>query len=165
MKTRILFSIIFVFISFCFISCSDLSRGKAKDILLGDNRFNKPNSLPLEQKFGGYGFGLYSDRNMEQKLMSNDFIRLKLEYFGLAYYDLTPKCRPYIYNENGIEYLKLADVDDIDITGISGNDSYKTVEFTIIYKPNEVGKIALRPDQLNVHRSASFTKYDDGWRM
>jgi hypothetical protein len=107
------------------------------------------------------------DKKYEQKLLANGYIKYEMNYFGLDYYSLTDKILQYKntgQSQNEI-WFKLADLKNINITGITGSDTYKHVEFTITYTPTQIGKSVLEPSELTKEESLSFEKYDDGWRL
>ncbi len=174
MKTNIVFLFILSIMSLSYIGCSDLSRGKAKDLIL-DKKDAKWNSLTLTASLnnglGGYDIRcseMSSKDNFQQQLIEAGFIKFKTNYFGINYYDLTTNILPFKISEQfdgGFFTFKLADIDDVNITGITGNDVYKNVEFTISYKPNEIGKLVLDPSSLTKQLTLAFKKYDDGWRI
>ncbi|MGB4577445.1 MAG: hypothetical protein WBI06_11160 [Paludibacter sp.] len=163
------FLIILVSISLCFISCSDdLSRRKAKDIILNQKNagWYTINLSPIYNA-GLNSYTFWFNKNYEQKLLENGFIKFEMNYFGLDYYSLTDKILQYKItgqSENKI-WFKLADLYDINITGITGNDTYKHVEFNISYTPTDLGKYVLYTSELTKTGSLTFEKYDDGWRL
>jgi hypothetical protein len=176
MKTKIAIPIILLSFSLCAIGCSDLSRGKAKDIILDKkdaNWYLITMSASLNSGLGGYDIScneISSENNnsFKQKLVDAGYLDYKLSYFGLKYFDLTNKILPFKISEQfqgGLYYFKLAEIEDVNITGISGSDNYKEVEFTISYKPNDMGKLVLESSSLNKNKALTFKKFDDGWRI
>ena len=73
--------------------------------------------------------------------------------------------QPFIYYDNYLVqkvYIILAHVGDINITGISGSDTYKKVEFRITYSLTEVGKDIAYSGSLIRDYQKNFKKYEIG---
>jgi hypothetical protein len=78
--------------------------------------------------------------------------------------NLNKKIQPFTKLGSDIE-IEVATFNDVKITGISGNDNYKHVEFQIFYTLNELGKDISYPSNYLIETSRmDFQKYDDGWR-
>lgn len=157
---------IFLCSAFLFSSCNNLSRGKAKKIVLSKikkediqitfyvSTFN--GRIQKEQKFTRKG-NLNELIDMGYVTLDNDNLHITL----------TEKVKPYtqIINRMGQEvHISVANFKDIKITGIQGNDNHKRVEYEEIYELNALGKEINYNDKIVFNSSINLQKYDDGWR-
>lgn len=175
MKTRILFPIILLLISLCFIGCSDLSRGKAKDLILErmnnaapENYKKDERNLTITLKVDPSCGLLRKDEDEPHYLEAVDMLA-KRGYItnnnnNITLHDII---RPYIKTRKSLlQYIdiKIGELDEINITGISGSDTYKTVNYIKIYSLNNLGKEISYSGTLSITGRTIFEKYDDGWR-
>lgn len=164
-------------------SCGDLSRSKAKELLLKDKNFkskiyigdlSKPACVEEFAFKWNSGRPTYNDdwNNVIKLLIQKDYFKLtKLsrsmcgDWGEVECIIPANKTLPYLYEDSGNEgFLCLAEKSDIIVTGITGTNDRKTVKFDIIYSLNAIGREVNYPKELIVHDSEVFIKYDDGWR-
>lgn len=76
----------------------------------------------------------------------------------ISYYD------SFIYND---AYLYYAVLDSVKITGIKNiDDNTKEACYTIIYKPNSIGKLVSVGKNIKImDETKTLRRYDDGWRV
>ena len=170
MKTKNHFSVIilFVFVSSLFCSCGNLSRSKAKNLIL--KQLNSDQSKPIWNRdseivldfptyFGRIetSFPFKQETNM---LVKKGYITL----YGSNNFSLNPKIRPYVTINRGC-YISIGTAKDINITGISGEDNYREVVYDIIFTLNPLGEDISYSRGLTRQKSIRFRKFDDGWRI
>lgn len=182
MKLKIALPILFL--SFIFLEgCSGLSRGKAKDDILSNIKERNISILiPYTNDYcrelacgvyvpGSFGFTPEGQQYLN-KLISLGYLekesRNGIVNFAYGKYDIvvpTQKITPFssykIYR--GL-YVNVAELGDIDITGITGSDNSKNVEYNEIFNLTTLGKEIGYTGNLVYKNHSYFTKYDDGWR-
>lgn len=174
MKSFDNFFIILLF-SVSSLSCSgDLSRSKASNIILKDIKASEKTIEIILQRQHDLGYHLgsrfsWNQKSVEQQLMNHEFIRFRQWYAGLRYFDYTDKIIRHVINERSdppnFYWIKIAELKDVEITGILGEKNHRRVECVLIYEPNEIGKIILDDSSLREKKTLKFSKYDDGWRL
>lgn len=159
------------------LSCSnDLSRNDARKIILK----NIPNEwqtfkLTFERNYSNgkirKAYRAPVDNNLPDSFSGvlNKTIDLFLSKNPIVEEEWNPLLAPFVETDpRGFwYYVSLADANDIEVTGISGSkdDSYRKVNFNIIYKWNyNATNLGFNYD-LKIERSLDFKKYDDGWRL
>ncbi len=157
------------------MSCSsDLSRSSARKIILNDIQTSeKTIDIVLQRQHDlGYHLGsrfLWNQQSAEQQLMDHGFIRFRRLYYLVRYFDYTDKIMRHINNERSnpphYYWFKIAELKDVEITGILGEKNHRRVECVLIYEPNEIGNILLDESDLRKKKTFNFSKYDDGWRL
>ncbi len=154
-----------------FTSCgSDLSRKNAKRMLLDKDQAHW-HTLTLKARCHHrfYAYQLADNTGFElfvPKLVENGYLSFNRQIFNITYYNLTNKIMPFFKEDKGLDkYFVLAELNDIEVSGITGSDSHKTVKYTVTYTANELGNLVLNSTQLTKNRTAYFRKYDDGWRL
>jgi len=86
--------------------------------------------------------------------------------FTEDYYQLSSKLRPFIFSGNSLYCeFEMARLKSIEVTGISGDEYKKAVEYTVIWEPNELGKLLIPISYFTRNLTQHFKLYDDGWRM
>jgi len=172
MKTKNHFSVIilFVFVSSLFCSCGNLSRSNAKNLILKQLHsdqskpiWNRESVLFLDFDVNSFTgkIRLGSQQKREVELL------LKEGYITLVNntnFDLNSKVKPFITFNNGC-YIIFATMKDVNITGITGDDKYKEVQYEIIYTLNSLGEDISYSRGLTRQKSIRFRKFDDGWRI
>jgi hypothetical protein len=175
MKTKILLLIISTYVFLCFVGCSGLSRGNAKDIILNSLQNEKItlhlNNFGPNRTLSPYLYGntandndlylnkLISKGYLEQQTRINNFDRQSLPM-------IVPlsKITPFSYYDYGCLYIIVAKIKDVTITGITGSEDNKIVEFNEFFGLNTLGEDISYSGSLMVHSSRTLQKYDDGWR-
>ena len=147
--------------------CNELSRSKAKKVVL--ERINSDNHLKnLFISYIAYNQGIQvSGSELEQAKLLEQAGYVTITYNSPVRYDMMyplPKIEPYLFIEGYNARLIVATLNDINITGISGSDNYKKVEYICFYSITEVGQLLSYQGNLSFTSSMSLKKYDDGWR-
>jgi hypothetical protein len=163
------FFMIAIIISIALTGCNDLSRSKAKRIAL--ERINSNNHLKyLTINYTAERRGIHvSGSELEQaKLLEQaGYVSITYNSRDRYYYDFMnplPKIEPFIYLEGYNARIIVATLKDINITGLTGSDNYKKVEYEINYSLTEVGQLLSYSERLSFKNNMDLTKYDDGWR-
>ena len=170
-------TIILILLSVTLFNCSnDLSRSEARKQILE----NIPKNLQIFQlQFGrGYTTGRIQDvyrSSLDNGIpegsgeILNKTIDLFLTKNPIVESEWNPLLAPYVgIDRTGFRYvIPLAEANDIEILGISGssNDTYREVEFNIIYKWNYLATNLGFDYDLKLKSRLNFKKYDDGWRV
>lgn len=147
-------------------SCGDLSRTKAKNMILnklengdkiGKTKYiNFINHHGLLSVFGNSALDPYADILLKKGYITTTEYKTEFE--------LTPKGKPYISYDFWAR-LEIATLKDINILGIKGDSNHKSVEFDIIYTLNSLGEDISYSGSLTTNTTLFFSKYDDGWRI
>ena len=182
MKNLNYFLLFFFLISVLLLSsCNDLSRSRAKKLVLSNT---KSKDLVIQFNVEYTTGRIIKEPRFGEVVNLNNLINkgyLKLDEDN-RHVILTDKVVPFTKHEGnstmGREiWISVANFKDVIITGIKGNDKYKKVEYKKIYKLNALGQ------EINFNESSSysnrykdnngdiiydsemrFEKYDDGWR-
>ena len=175
MKTR---NFILLLVSiFLFYGCSgDLSRSKAKKIILQYlNESIENQTAYISYHYSGYWgeTNVIDNRQFMYGELNNllDAFRAKGLINGdNQHIEVDTKLQQYILGSGTLgdpNKIPVATVNDVEITGITGSnqDTYRRVEYTIIYEWNEIGKMAELNENIKVKKVINFKKYDDGWRI
>jgi hypothetical protein len=171
---------VFLSSAFLFSSCNNLSRGKAKKLVLSNIKtddlviqFETDFTTGRIRKEPRFGEGVNLDN-----LINEGYLKLDGDKNHVI---LTDKVLPFTQKLNVMGTLEIwisvANFSDVKITGIIGNDKFKKVEYKKIFKLNSLGQ------EINYNTSSAFnslhkdnngdifyntstklTKYDDGWR-
>jgi hypothetical protein len=168
--TTSVFALLIVSLFFLSSCSSNLSRNKAEKMLL-ENKEASWHTLTINanyhKNFDAYNF-VYNF-NWEQfvpKLVENGYLSFNRQYYNVTYYSLSSKFIKYIKDDKGsTKTFLIAELKDIEITGITGDDTYKSVNYTVTYTANEIGVFVLNSTETTKDRTADFRKYDDGWRL
>lgn len=151
------------------ISSLILDRETARRIIIQSNAMSFPKLSARYDKLGAFVIGLqmpYNRTTFEEPLVENGFIFKSFYYMGLNYYMLSSRLKPFLTggNKSYCEF-EIAKLKEVQITGISGDEYRKEVEFVVVYEPNEVGRFFIPDSELTKKKSRTFKKYDDGWRI
>ncbi|MBS4060988.1 MAG: hypothetical protein KG029_11370 [Bacteroidetes bacterium] len=157
---------IFLSSAFLFSSCNNLSREKAKKIVL--SKIKKDDRVIIFHVSMSRGriekVTINTGRENLTKLIEKGYVTLDNDNYHIT---LTDKVKPYtqIINRMGQEvHISVANFKDINITGIQGNDNYKKVEYEVIYELNALGKEINYAENIIWNDDMDLQKYDDGWR-
>lgn len=152
--------------AFLFSSCNNLSRGKAKKIVLSKI---KKDDLHISFYFSSFYGGIQKEQSFTSKGNLNELI--ERGYVTLdddnRHITLTDKVMPFTTverNSYGYVHISVASFKDIKITGIKGNDNLKRVEYQKIYELNALGKEINYNDKIVIKNHTDLQKYDDVWR-
>jgi len=164
---NVLILAIFFGSAFLFFSCNNLSRGKAKKVILSKI---KKDDLAIKFDIGYYTGRIEKKQKTTRKGNLNELI--EKGYVTLdednKHISLTNKISPFTsrINMTGGATLKIsvAKFKDIKVTGIRGGDNNASVEYQKIYELNSLGKEINYNENLVFNESMSLHKYDDGWR-
>lgn len=172
MKTKKLNLILFIMAIFTIISCSvgDLSRNKAHELIVPIVS-HETLLISVETETDHFEWEVPC-RELERytsidRLVQKGYISLRDKQYVGKMAVFTQKLKPYVLDPNrswGIRII-VGTMSDIKITGISGDDTRKIVDFEILYTLNELGKDISYNQALSKQRSIIFKKYDDGWRI
>jgi hypothetical protein len=170
-------TIILILLSFMLFNCSrDLSRSEARKQILG----NIPKHLQIFQLQFRRGYTTGSIQDVYRSSLDNGMpegsgeilnktIDLFLTKNPIVESEWNPLLAPFVGTDpSGFRYvIPLAEANDIEILGISGssNDSYREVEFNVIYKWNYLATSLGFDYDLKLKSRLHFKKYDDGWRL
>lgn len=154
--------------------CGDLSRNKAKSIIfekINSDKYRKNIVLKYHISTFNGKIRIETDEDLKNaKLLENNGY-IKIEYgsdkYSYNHISLLPKIQPFVYIDGGITstvWIKIAELEDVVITGISGENNYRRVEYTFYYKLNEVGRAISYSNKLTFSEYNRLEKYDDGWR-
>jgi len=171
--------VIFFSSAFLFSSCNNLSRGKAKKLVL--SKIDK-DDLVIQFNVEYTTGRIIKEPRFGQGVNLNNLINkgyLKLDEDN-RHVILTDKVLPFSkkINNMGREiWISVANFKDVNITGIQGSDKLKKVEYEKIYKLNALGqeinfnanssyskRYKNSDGDIVYNGSKQFEKYDDGWR-
>lgn len=194
MKTtnRIVTSIMFLFVSIFLLSCSkNLSREKAEVLII--KKFNLPRTETMQIKktyyvknyslgtgfcpvgiYSGSSENMYSNyKQLIEGLQSNGMVLVKEDKriensicWIWADVSLTDEGKKYLVNESDKQYeLKTCEIVFGEITGIQIQEQFKVAEvnYTLIRK--NITPFGSNISKEHETRSASFSLFDDGWRI
>jgi hypothetical protein len=158
---------IFLSSAFLFSSCNNLSRGKAKKIVLSKIEKDGLYINLAHQRNGRISKSRnYASEQSLNKLIDKGYVTLDNDNEHIT---LANKVRPYTKTKgidpyHQITYIYVANFKDINITGIKGNDNHKRVEYQEIFELNALGKEINWHGGLFRNQHIDLQKYDDGWR-
>ena len=166
--SQLSFFILSISLSIILSGCGNLTRNKAKTIIIEKMKSDKYcksivltyDISPFNGKIEG-GYDLETDKLLEK----SGYITIDSNNYNIT---LLPKIQPFVYIDSGITsavWISVATLSNVEITGISGEDNYRRVEYIRYYSLNEVGRAISYSKDLTFEGSISFTKYDDGWRI
>lgn len=169
MKLKTLFQIFPVLFYLLLITgCTGLSRGKTKQII---ERSLKPEYINLSIQFHvdantgtiQDGWDIWTFKEAESALLKKGYITV-----SNGNIQLTSKIMPFTITGRsgaGMGYFTtIATFDHVVVTGITGSDDYRTVEYNLVYKRNALGNDIMFPRRLIFSQKMQLRKYDDGWR-
>jgi len=170
MKTKNHFFVIILFvITSCILcSCGNLSRSKAKNLIL--QQLNSDQSKPIwtreslivldfPRHFGRIETSFPFKQETEM-LVNKGYITMT----GRNVFVLNPKIKPYVTMDTGCN-ITIGNARDVIITGITGDSKYKEVQYQIVYILNPLGEDISYSRGLTRQKSIRLRKYDDGWRI
>lgn len=188
-------SILLVTISIFTFSCSsnDLSRSKAAELITKQQKlpltqtvvlgsyFKNASSAPASGPFGissaclvsGDGDKYADVEKALAELKSNGLISIgeKTERSGECTYfyattNLTDEGKKFLVKEsNGIHEVKTCDLNFGEVTGIQIHEQLKTAEVDYTLKVANITPFGKNISTQPIYRKATFTLYDDGWRI
>lgn len=149
----------------------ELSRGKAEELI--KEKFNIPGN---EVKDVNLGYeNEVSTMQTYDKLANEGLMRCNHYLLVINSSELTDEGKKYVIgstkhdNVNGNDFIqvKVADLDFGEITGIVEQKEFNTAEvnYTLIRKNLTPFSAAFNINEGTINKSATFTKYDDGWRI
>jgi len=167
-KNRLFVIILFVVSSCLLCSCGNLSRSKAKNLIL--QQLNSDQSKPIWTReslivldFPTYFGRIETSSPFKQEtemLVNKGYITMS----GRNVFVLNPRIKPYVTMDTGCN-ITIGNAKDVNITGISGDGNYREVVYDIIYTLNPLGEDISYSRGLSRQKSIRFRKYDDGWRI
>lgn len=159
------------------LNCSsDLSRSEAKKQILE----NIPENWKIFKIQFGRDYSTGSIKDVYRSSLDNglpdgsgEVLNKTIDVFlsknPIVESEWNPLLAPFVgVDPTGFRYeIPLAEANDIEISGISGskNDSYRQVEFYVVYKWNYLATNLGFNHDVKIKRSLNFKKYDDGWRL
>lgn len=166
---RLISSIITFSLCVITIGCNDLSRNEAKSIIL--ERIKSDNKLlHITYDFPSWNYGIeveeyqYENAKILEKAGYITIVDKSENWASKTTMTLQPKIGPFYFYSPPYVCIILASVKDIVITGISGDDSQKKVEYTRIYSESEINKLINVEKDFSSNHYIVLYKYDDGWR-
>lgn len=177
-------------ISLSFFACSkDLSRGKAEELISQKLNLPQPETMQFDILYveGDIPWNLThiskQEENMLNYFSNNGLITIqKIPHVtdfpgpmgGVLFKqnwktikaELTNEGRKYLVGQNKEKYIvKICELSFGEVTGIQTNEQYKIAEVSYTLKRGNMTPFAINVSQNPINRTATFSLYDDGWRI
>ena len=189
-KNNLIIFVIVPLISIFFFSCGkDLSRGQAEEAIVQKLNLPQSETTQFDVLFveGDIPWNLThiskQEENMLNNLSNKGLVTIqKIPHitnipgpFGGSIgsqswrtikVELTNEGKQYLVRQNKDQYtVKICDITFGEVTGIQTQEQFKVAEVQYTLKRENPTPFAIEISQNPINRTATFSLYDDGWRV